>query len=69
VVVPAFRDGPGKQIPSVTLEHIRESVVGAGLATDDGIDAIIAELNGFAENHRTIMSLPRIFQVWGRRPS
>jgi ubiquinone/menaquinone biosynthesis C-methylase UbiE len=67
VVQPAFRKGPGKRIAQVTLEHIREAVVEAGLAGSDEIDAVIAELEQIAQNSRTILSLPRIFQVWGRR--
>jgi ubiquinone/menaquinone biosynthesis C-methylase UbiE len=67
VIQPTYRQGPGKQIAAVTMEHIREAVVGAGLASDEEINAIVADLDAFAENPRTMMSLPRIFQVWGRR--
>ena len=49
------------------MEHIREAVVGSGLASDAEIDSIVAELDSFANDPRTIMSLPRIFQVWGMR--
>jgi SAM-dependent methyltransferase len=67
VVQPAFRMGPGKRMAQVTLEHIRESVVAAALASDAEVDATIADLDHFARQDRTILSLPRIFQVWGRR--
>ena len=67
VVQPIYRRGPGKRIAQVTMEHIREAVVEAGLATSDEVDAIVADLDRFARNPRTILSLPRIFQVWGRR--
>jgi hypothetical protein len=67
VIQPTFRQGQGKQMAAVTMEHIREAVVGAGLASDDEITEVVAELNAFAENPRTLMSLPRIFQVWGKR--
>jgi len=67
VVQPTFRNGPGKRMAEVTMEHIRESVAGAGLATNEEIDAIVAELEAFAANPRTLMSLPRIFQVWGKK--
>ena len=67
VIQPTYRQGPGKQIAGVTMEHIREAVVGAGLATDEEVDGIVAELDSFASNPRTMMSLPRIFQVWGKK--
>jgi ubiquinone/menaquinone biosynthesis C-methylase UbiE len=67
VVQPTFRSGPGKRIAPVTMEHIREAVVTAGLASANEVDGIIADLDSFARNPRTILSLPRIFQVWGRR--
>jgi SAM-dependent methyltransferase len=66
VVQPAYRQGPGKQLAAVTMEHIREAVVRARLADDDEISAIVAELDSFASDSRSIMSLPRIFQVWGK---
>ena len=67
VVQPAYRHGLGKQMAQVTLEHIREAVVQEALASSNEIDALITELDQFARGPRTIMSLPRIFQVWGRR--
>jgi hypothetical protein len=69
VVQPTFAKGPGKQIAQVTMEHIREAVRGAGLASDAEIDTVIADLAAFAKNPQTLMSLPRIFQVWGINPS
>ncbi len=43
VVQPTFRGGPGKRMAQVTLEHIRETVVTAGLAAAPEVDAVIAE--------------------------
>jgi SAM-dependent methyltransferase len=68
VVQPVYRHGPGKQIAPVTMEHVRESVVAAGLASNEEITSVVAQLQEFARDPRTILSLPRIFQVWGRRP-
>ena len=64
----SYKDGPGKQIAAATMEHIRESVIGARLASKEEINEIIAELDSFSKNPRTIMSLPRIFQVSGKKP-
>jgi ubiquinone/menaquinone biosynthesis C-methylase UbiE len=65
VVLPAFHEGEGKDIARITLEHIRASVVSAGLATHPEVDRLVAELDAFARQPDTILSLPRIFQVWG----
>jgi ubiquinone/menaquinone biosynthesis C-methylase UbiE len=65
VVLPAFTEGEGKDIARITLEHIRESVVASGLATHQEVDHLMAELDAFARQPWTILSLPRIFQVWG----
>lgn len=67
VVLRTFYRGEGKTFASVTMESIRESVVAAGLASNQDIDKIIAETTAFASQPRSIMSLPRIFQVWGRK--
>jgi ubiquinone/menaquinone biosynthesis C-methylase UbiE len=69
VIQPVFQRGLGKRIAPVTMEHVREAVVAAGLATEAEVTAIVSELNAFVRRPRTILSLPRIFQVWGRRPS
>ena len=66
-VVPTFRDGEAKLVAQVTMEHIREAAVDAGLVTDREVDDIVAELSRFAPNGRTLMSMAPTFQVWGRR--
>jgi SAM-dependent methyltransferase len=68
VAQPVFREGEGKQLAAVTLEHVRASVTAAGLASGAELDDTLAELEAFARDRRTLLSLPRIFQVWGRRP-
>jgi SAM-dependent methyltransferase len=66
VALPAFRKGEGKRLCAVTLAHVREAVVAAGLASAREVDGLLAELRAFAAGPRTIVSLPRIFQAWGR---
>jgi SAM-dependent methyltransferase len=68
VATPTFRDGEGKFLPRFDLEGIRAAVVAAGLATVAEVDDLAAELEAFARRPRTILSLPRIFQVWGKVP-
>src|SRR5262249_16693038 len=67
VVNPTYRRGLGKRLAEVTLEHIRRAVVAPGLATHAEIDALVEELRAFAADPRTIISLPRIFQLWAQR--
>jgi hypothetical protein len=67
LVVPIFRDGKGKRVAQVTMEHIREAVVGAELATSDEVEAIVGELGRIAADDRTLMSMAPTFQVWGRK--
>ena len=67
LVVPTFRDGEGKRATLITMEHIREAVVGAGLASDTEVDTVVGELGRLADDDRTLMSIAPTFQVWGRK--
>jgi ubiquinone/menaquinone biosynthesis C-methylase UbiE len=66
-IQPLFREGNGKLMPQLTLEHIRDRVVAQGLAADDEINAIIEELDRLRLDPKSLMGHPRIFQVWGCR--
>jgi ubiquinone/menaquinone biosynthesis C-methylase UbiE len=65
LVVPTFRDGEGKRVAQITMEHIREAAVGTGSVTEHEVDDIVAELGRFADDERTLMSIAPTFQVWG----
>ena len=67
LVQPTIMEGEGKLVASITLEKIRNAVLEQGMSSVDEIDAVIAELQEFAQNPETMISLPRIFQVWGRK--
>jgi len=67
LVVPTFRDGEGKRVAQVTMEHIRGAVVGAGLASSREVDNIVAQLDTLADDDRALMSIAPTFQVWGRK--
>jgi len=67
LAVPVFREGEGKRVAQVTVEHIREAVQGVGLATSTEVDAIVVELEAFADDERTLMSIAPTFQVCGRK--
>jgi SAM-dependent methyltransferase len=67
VVQPTFMEGNAKRIHQVTLENIAEAVIAGGLASAAELAAVVSELDEFVQNPHTIVSFPRIFQVWGFR--
>jgi ubiquinone/menaquinone biosynthesis C-methylase UbiE len=66
-VQPAFMAGDAKRIHQITLENIAPAVIAAGLASEAETNALITELDTFAQNSQTIVSFPRMFQVWASR--
>ena len=64
---PYGRSGDVKQIASLTFAAISDAVVASKLATAEEVAAIKAELQAFAARPDTTLSLPRIFQAWGRK--
>jgi len=67
VVQPAGIEGEVKLIAPITMENIADSVLAHGLASRQEIDRVVDELYVVAEDHRTVMSLPRVVQAWGYR--
>jgi SAM-dependent methyltransferase len=65
-VQPAFVTGDGKTMPHLTLEHLRESIVAASLATSAEIDLLAAELRAFEALPDSLVAMPRVVQAWGR---
>jgi SAM-dependent methyltransferase len=59
--------GDGKTMPLLTLQAIAESIMVAGLASAGEVEAAIADLAEFTAAPDTIISGPRILQVWGRK--
>jgi hypothetical protein len=51
----------------VTMSRISDALTTEGLATESEVQQILTELNHAAADSETVISLPRIFQVWGRR--
>ena len=67
VVQPAHIDGEGKWMAPVTMSRISDALIADGLATEEQVQQILTELNEAAADNATVMSLPRVFQVWGKR--
>ncbi len=67
VIQPAHTHGEGKLMAPLTMSRISDALIGEGLATEIEAQQILTELNDVAADSETLISLPRIFQVWGKR--
>lgn len=68
LVQPYGRDGDMKEVTLMTLAAISDAVVASELATAQEMAELKAELQTFTARPDTVVSLPRIFQAWGRKP-
>jgi len=64
---PAALTGEVKFLIQLTLERIRESILDEALATSAELGQLHAVLRGCCEDPTTLMTVPRVFQVWGRK--
>jgi SAM-dependent methyltransferase len=53
-----------KDLQAVTLANIADAIVADGLATAPEVALAVAELERLAADPRSIVALPRVFQVW-----
>jgi ubiquinone/menaquinone biosynthesis C-methylase UbiE len=67
LVQPFSRAGDAKEIALLTFEAIADGLVTEGLASRAEITRLTRELKAFNRRPDTIVSLPRIFQAWGRK--
>jgi SAM-dependent methyltransferase len=67
VIQPTFFESEGKELGLVTLRNVADAILAEGLATEDELRATIDEFQTFVADPQTIVSLPRIFQVWASR--
>jgi hypothetical protein len=65
VIQPAFNNGPGKQMACITMDRIKEAVISEGLAGAAEVAQTQTQLEAFTADDESIISLPRIFRVWG----
>jgi SAM-dependent methyltransferase len=65
VIQPCFDHGEGKWMGYITLARIRDAVIDANLADTRELDRLLRQLEEFTSRPDTILSLPRIFRVWG----
>ncbi|RDH77766.1 methyltransferase domain-containing protein [Mycolicibacterium moriokaense] len=69
VVQPAGFDGEVKMMAPITLEAIADAVIAEGLDTADQLAHMVDELYSFAADDESVMSMPRVMQVWARKPA
>jgi ubiquinone/menaquinone biosynthesis C-methylase UbiE len=67
IVQPTFTKGQGKWMAYLTLEKIKYSLVNEGIVEAAVVDDLLQELKVFTEDEATMMSLPRVFRVWGTK--
>ena len=65
IVQPAALSGDVKEMAPITMKLIGDSVVAEGLASEDEVASLVADLTEQAYNPTALTTLPRVFQVWG----
>ena len=65
VIQPCFNKGAGKWMAYLTLDRIKPALIRDGIATEQTINTTLQQLEGFTKDEQAIISLPRIFRVWG----
>lgn len=66
-VQPVSDSGPAKQMAILTLGRISASLLELEIETEENLSAITNDLQTFTDDNSSIMSLPRIFRVWGTK--
>ena len=69
VIQPVHIRGEGKLMAPITMSRISDALITEGLAREEEVQQILNDLDKAAEDRETVISLPRIFQVWGKRAS
>jgi SAM-dependent methyltransferase len=68
VFQPAGLTGEVKLMAPLTLENMVSTMIEQQLATEEEVNRLVGDLYTFAAAEGTIGSVPRMFDVWGRRP-
>jgi hypothetical protein len=67
VIQPAHIHGEGKLMAPLTMSRISDALISEGLVSEGEVQQILTELNHAAADCETVISSPRVFQVWGKR--
>jgi ubiquinone/menaquinone biosynthesis C-methylase UbiE len=66
-IQPCFYSGQGKWMACVTLKNIKAALLEHHIVTPHEFDETLRELEEFTASSHTLISLPRIFRVWGTK--
>ena len=69
VVQVAYLDGDLKRILLATMEGIADAALAAGMATVEELGQTVEGLRAFTDDPTTFLSMPRVVQAWGVKPS
>ncbi len=58
-----------KHMPGLTVAATAEAIVADGLADADTVAQAVAALAEYADDPKTMVGSPRMFQVWARKPA
>jgi hypothetical protein len=61
--------GEAKMLPAVTLAAVSDSILRAGLASEEELATAIEGLEAYGADPTTLVAGPRVFQVWSRKPA
>ena len=65
---PVFARGENKRLLELSVAEAGPSFVAAGLITAEQLTEIVAEMNRLSEDPAVLAILPRMSQVWARKP-
>ena len=68
LVQPVRYAGDAKAMAWSTLDATQEAIVAEGVASTDEVAAALADLRRFTDDPATVLSGPRVFQLWVERP-
>jgi 2-polyprenyl-3-methyl-5-hydroxy-6-metoxy-1,4-benzoquinol methylase len=67
VIQPCHNEGAGKWMAYNTMDKIKETLLKQELANQADVQRVLDELKQFTEDERSVISLPRIFRVYGMK--
>ncbi|RYY96806.1 MAG: methyltransferase domain-containing protein [Chitinophagaceae bacterium] len=67
LVQPVFQSGPGKMMAYHTLDKIGATLLHEGLTSATELQDLHTALLAFTEDPNSLISMPRIFRVWGTK--
>ena len=66
---PVFAQGENKRLLELSVAEAGPSFVKAGLITNDELAETIAEMQGLCEDRTVLAVMPRMSQVWAKKPA